>query len=75
MNDDLLLNEIEEALFDAVERAKAYRYTGEGHKIRQGYYTSLATLLNSYIRYKESLNEKDFEERLEVLEEELLNGQ
>lgn len=76
-----ILKELEEIIYEAMGRCSARNYRNSPdnfvnvHKLRQGYYNSLASLINSYARLSKDVEINELEEELEELKKELLNNE
>ena len=64
-----LLNELLSLIAEALKKAKAKQYRGESHKIRNDYYRSVATLVNSYARLSRDIEIDKLAEQLEKFKE------
>ena len=70
-NRNELLSELLTLIAEALKKAKATQYRGKSHKIRNDYYRSVATLVNSYARLSRDIEIDELKEELEKFKESL----
>lgn len=72
-----LLIALEEIIYEVMDKAKAQRYGGNpavnSHKIRNQYYSSIASLINVYAKLYKDLEIDDLEKEINELKELLDN--
>lgn len=70
-----LLIELEEIIYEVMNKAKAGRYKGNPsvnpHKIRNQYYSSIASLINVYARLSKDIEIEELQKEIMELKEEL----
>ena len=73
MTREKILKELENLIYQAIERAQAVRYGGtpdvNPHKTRQGYYSSIASLINVYSKLYKDLEMDELEKEIQELKE------
>lgn len=73
-----ILKELENIIYEAMERCLASNYRNttntrvNPHKLRQGYYNSLATLIKAYNQLLKDSEIDEIKEEIEELKEELI---
>lgn len=73
MSREKILKELENLIYQAIERAQAVRYNGKPdvnpHKIRTQYYSSIASLINVYSKLYKDLEMDELEKEIQELKE------
>ena len=66
-----LLDELLNLIAEAIKKANSHQYRGQSHKIRNDYYRSVSTLVNSFARLSRDTELDELACELEKLKEDL----